>query len=274
MLSSFLYLFISGLLGGFIAGLVGIGGGVVYVLIIPIALHIIGVPLAEIPQYTIANSFFAILFASTSANYMLLKHKVFYGKEVLIVSVLAIVVSHLAIEYIVNTVWYSLEIFNFILIILLFYMLYSTLLTAKKVYITPLSGLNKWKLSITGAAGGFIAALSGMGGGIIIIPVLNSIMKVDIKKASSISSGVIMLTALTITIHNLFEKPICDFSFYNTGYIIFPIALSISFGVIFASPFGVQVGRKLSSTTISYIYASFLIIVIIKKIVELIKFSL
>jgi uncharacterized protein len=274
MLPSFLYLFISGLLGGFIAGLVGIGGGVVYVLIIPIALHFIGAPIAEIPQYTIANSFFAILFASASANFMLVKHKMFFAKEVLIVSILAIVVSHLAIEFIVNTIWYSIELFNVILIILLLYMLYSTLLTAKKVYVTPLSGLNKWKLSITGAAGGFIAALSGMGGGIIIIPVLNSIMKVDIKKASSISSGVIMLTAFTITLHNLFEKPIYDFRFYSAGYIVFPIALSLSLGVIFASPFGVQVGRKLSSTTISYIYASFLIIVILKKAIELIKFSL
>lgn len=273
MVSSFFYLFFSGLIGGFIAGLVGIGGGVVYIFIIPIALHFIGVPVSEIPQYTIANSFFAIFFASTSANYVLIRNKLFYQKEVFIISVFAISASLLTLRFIVNTPWYSIEVFNSIVVLLLLYMLYSTLMSAKKVYITPLDSLKKWKLSLVGASGGLVAALSGLGGGIVIIPVLNSLMKIDIKKASSISSGVIMVTACLITIFNLMETPRHDYHFYNIGYIIFPIALSISLGVVFASPFGVQVGRKLSSSTISYIYASFLIIVILKKIIELLKFA-
>src|SRR6478609_1452334 len=108
MLPTFLYLFISGLLGGFIAGLVGIGGGVVYVLIIPIALKLIGTPESEIPQYTIANSIFAIFFASASANYFLLKYKLFYKKVVIVISLSAIVISYFTVEYIVNTSWYSM----------------------------------------------------------------------------------------------------------------------------------------------------------------------
>ena len=271
MISSFFYLFIAGLLGGFIAGLVGIGGGVIYIFFIPFALHYVGVPASEIPQYTIANSFFAILFASSSANYVLYLKKSFFLKEVLLVSTLAIVVSLITLNFIVNTSWYSLEVFNSVIIVLLLYMLFSTLVSAKKVYLTPLDSLKKWRLSLVGAAGGFIAALSGLGGGIIIIPLLNSLMKVDIKKASSISSGVIMLSAFFITLFNLFEKPLNEFHFYNSGYIIFPISLALSLGVVLASPIGVKVSRTLSSASISYIYASFLGIVIIKKIAELLK---
>jgi uncharacterized membrane protein YfcA len=274
MLPTFFYLFLAGLAGGFIAGLVGIGGGVIYVLIIPLALHFLGVPVSEIPQYTIANSFFAILFASASANYFLVKHKLFYRKEVFIISTMAIFISYFAVEYIVNTSWYSIEIFNSILIVLLTYMLYSTLVSAKKVHFTPLTQLKKWKLGLVGAAGGFIASLSGMGGGIVIIPVLNSLMKVNIKVASSISSGVIMITAFTITLHNLLEKPIHNFHYYNSGYIIFPIAFALSLGVVISSPFGVKAARKLSSTSISYIYASFLGIVILKKLIELLILNL
>ena len=79
-----------------------------------------------------------------------------------------------------------------------------------------------------------------------------------------------MGTALMMTIYNLFEKPVHEFKAYNMGYIIFPIALTLSLGVVVASPFGVRIGRRLTSSTISYIYAGFLIIVIFKKIVELI----
>jgi uncharacterized protein len=269
MSHEFLYLFIAGLIGGFIAGLVGIGGGVVYVFIIPISLVYIGVPEREIVQYTIANSIFAIFFASASANYVLIRLKLFYRKEVLIISISAIVASLLTLYLIVNTPWYSLEVFNLIIVALLLYMLFTTLRSAKKVFVFPLDALKRWKLGLVGMAGGSISALSGLGGGIVIIPILNSFMKIDIRKASSISSGVIMVTALMMTVYNLFEKPGHDFKAYNLGYIIFPIALTLSLGVVLASPFGVKIGRKLSSSTISYIYAGFLIIVILKKITEL-----
>ncbi|MFL5730012.1 MAG: sulfite exporter TauE/SafE family protein [Cytophagaceae bacterium] len=262
-------MFLAGLIGGFIAGLVGIGGGVVYVFIIPISLSYIGVPKAEIVQYTIANSMFAILFASASANYVLIRLKLFYRKAVLIISLSAIVSSVLVLHFIVNTPWYSLRVFNIIIVVLLFYMLFTTLRSARKVFVFPLDSLKRWKLAIVGAAGGTIAALSGLGGGIVIIPILNSFMKIDMRKASSISSGVIMLTALTMTLYNLFEKPVHEFKAYNMGYIIFPIALTLSLGVVIASPFGVKISRKLSSSTISYIYAGFLILVILKKVAEL-----
>ncbi|HXA00507.1 MAG TPA: sulfite exporter TauE/SafE family protein [Cytophagaceae bacterium] len=270
MSHEFLYLFIAGLIGGFIAGLVGIGGGVVYVFIIPISLVYIGVPQNEIVQYTIANSIFAIFFASASANYMLIRLKLFYRKEVLIISLSAIISSLLTLYFIVNTTWYSLHLFNVTIVLLLLYMLFTTLRSAKKVFVFPLDSLKKWKLGMVGMAGGSIAALSGLGGGIVIIPILNSFMKIDIRKASSISSGVIMVTALVMTTYNLFENPVHEFKAYNMGYIIFPIALTISLGVVLASPFGVRIGRRLTSSTISYIYAGFLIIVIFKKIAELI----
>jgi uncharacterized protein len=271
MSHEFLYLFTAGILGGFIAGLIGIGGGVVYIFIIPVALRYMGVYDGEIAQYTIANSIFAILFASGSANYVLIRLKVFYKKEVIFISLLAILSSILALHFVVNTSWYSVKVFNSIIVLLLMYMLYTTLWSANKVFVFPLISIKKWKLSWLGMVSGLIAALSGLGGGIVIIPILNSLLKIDIRKASSISSGVIMLTALTMTIFNLFEEPLYKVSNYQVGYIIFPISLTLSLGVVLASPFGVKISRKLPSSTISYIYAVFLIIVILKKIIELMK---
>jgi uncharacterized membrane protein YfcA len=273
MSHEFLYLFIAGILGGFIAGLIGIGGGVVYVFIIPVALRYLGVNEDEIAQYTIANSIFAILFASGSANYVLIRLKVFYKKEVIFISLLAILSSLLTLHFVVNTSWYSIKAFNITIVLLLLYMLYTTLWSANKVFVYPLAAIKKWKLSLLGMSSGIIAALSGLGGGIIIIPVLNSFMKIDIRKASSISSGVIMITAFAMTIFNLSENPVHQVNSFHMGYIVFPVSLTLSLGVVLASPFGVKISRKLSSSTISYIYAAFLIIVILKKIIELIKFS-
>lgn len=273
-MESFFYLILAGIFGGFVAGLVGIGGGVVYVFIIPMALHYIGIPLLEIPQYTIANSIFAIFFASLTANYMNIRSGKFFYREVFAIGLLGVLASVLTLEYIVNTPWYSIYIFNFILIALLLYMLISTISTAKKVFTTRLKSLNTWKLGLVGIAGGSVSALSGLGGGVLIIPLLNSILKVDIRKAGSVSLGVISITSLFITFFNLFETPRVTFKYdYAMGYIIFPVAISLSLGVFIGSPIGVKVAGKLPSTKISYIYAGFLAIVIAKKVYELIQFS-
>lgn len=267
---SFFFLLLAGIIGGFMAGLVGIGGGIVYVFILPVTLHFMGVPEAEIAQYTIANSIFAIFFASSSANYTLIRMKNFYLRPVLIIGVFSMATSLLTLEFVVNTDWYNVKKFNIVVILFLLYMLIFTLLNARKNYNESLSDIKVWQLGIAGLGSGFVASVSGLGGGIVIIPILNSVLKADIKKASSVSSGVIMVTSLMMTIFNMFETPRFPFDHYNLGYIVFPVGLTLAAGVIFSSSYGVRTAAKLNPKTISYIYAFFLGLVIVKKIAELV----
>ena len=126
----YFFLFISGLIGGFLGGLLGIGGGIIYIVVIPVALSGIGVPRDEIVQYTIANSVFASFFSSLSANVILIKNQVFYVREVLIMGCIGIVASLLLLQYVVNTSWYSKDTFNLVIVVLLLYMLLKTILNA------------------------------------------------------------------------------------------------------------------------------------------------
>jgi len=128
------------------------------------------------------------------------------------------------------------------------------------------------RLGLAGLASGTVSALSGLGGGIIIIPILNSVFKMDIKKANSISLGAIGITSLTLTLSSMLETPQQPFDFYNVGYVIFPVVLALSLGVIIASPFGVKAGSLLSSRVISYLFSFFLGLVILRKIIELAAF--
>ena len=269
MLLTTVCLFIAGLIGGFLAGLVGIGGGLVYIFFIPFALRQTGIPDYEIPQYTIANSIFAILFASAAANYSMFKSQSLFVKEILIIGLTATLSSLIILHYIVNTHWYSMEVFNITIVLLLLYMVYMTVMSANRVMVLKDTEGRNWKMSLVGIASGSVAALSGLGGGIVVIPVLNALLKIDIKNACSISSGVIMISSFGMTLFNLVAKPLHDYHNHNVGYIVFPVALALSAGVVISSPMGVKASRKLSSQNISYIYATFLVIVMLKKILEL-----
>ena len=75
-------LLLTGLLGGFLAGLVGIGGGLIYIFALVPLLAELAVPLRLVPSLTVANSILAVFFASTAASITLIKSKDFYFKDV------------------------------------------------------------------------------------------------------------------------------------------------------------------------------------------------
>ena len=259
----------AGLVGGFMAGLLGIGGGVVFIAILPLVLRHVGVPEDQIVQYTIANSIFGTWFASLSASSNLIRHKEFHLKEVAWIGLGSSVFSLAVIRYIVNTPLYSKEAFNVIIIVLLLFVLIQTLRKARKILLSTPEIKSTPTLLVAGASGGTVSALSGLGGGTIIIPILHLVLKMDIKKAKSISLGVIFITTSILTANNLLENTILIESINHTGYIVWSVALPLSLGVMISSSLGVKVGRMISSKSISYIFATFILLVIIQKLADL-----
>ena len=267
----FFLLLVTGLVGGFLAGFLGIGGGIIYILVLPAILTSFNLPEEVIAQYTIANSIFGILFASLAGSVMQLIHKNFFKREAIIVSISSALTAVLVLHFIVNTAWYSRTIFNFVIIIVLIYLLISTLKRAKLENLPEHEISKSSYLGFAGIGSGALSALSGLGGGAIVVPVLNGKLKMNIQKAKSISLSMIFFTALLLTIANLLETPIHSYEKSSLGYVIFPVAIPLSLGVSLASPLGVKISSKLKPRIISYIFAIFLLIVIIFKVFTLIR---
>ena len=267
---NFVLLVLAGLAGGFLAGLLGIGGGIIYIIILPVALRSIGVPEQELVQYVIANSLFGTFAASLSGVVALWAKREIYLKDTILVALAAVTISLISLEFVVTTSFYSKELFNIVLIFILLFILLLTIGGAKRK-----PGYNEHAKSraafLTGGgfAGGLLASLTGLGGGVVIVPILNLGLRMDIRRAKSISLGVIVVSALCMTIFNSFKAPLLPFSYANTGYLIWPIAAFLSLGVVVGSPLGVRVGRDLPAYAISYIFSLFLFIVIGTKVWDL-----
>lgn len=264
-------LFLAGLAGGLISGLLGVGGGIIYILILPAALQHLGVPVELTAQFTIANSLLGTFFAATFSTINHIRNKEFYPKAILIVSVGAAIAGVLSLYFIVNTPFYSREVFNIVVIFILIAMLISTLLNAKKQLLFEERKVKiKRLMGITGIFAGTTAALTGLGGGIVIIPFLNQGLKIGVKRAKAISLGVITITSFIMVIYNMLQQPMHAIEIPHTGYIMFQLALPIIVGALLSAKFGVKLSRKMKPTTVSYMFAAFIILVIIKKLIELI----
>ena len=261
---------LSGTLGGVLAGLLGIGGGIVFLLILSFALADIGVPPEEFVQYQLANSILGVFFATLSANISLLKIKQFYTKEILTVATGSVLFSLLGLFFFVNTSWFTQDKFNIVIIALLIYMLFRIIKQVSKNSLeTERHAVSKQKYFLIGSAGGLVASLSGLGGGVVMVPILYSVFKLNYKVAKSISLGVIMITSFFMSVQNLLTTPTYYFEGFHVGYIIPQTSLFLSIGVFIGGPLGVLLGQKLSSRITTVIYSVFLLVFIIKKIIEL-----
>lgn len=267
MLENFL-LVLAGMTGGFIAGLTGIGTGFMMLAVIPLVLTHFGVPDSYVVSATIANSIFATMVSSFANMATTIKQKKFYWKETAWTALGAVVMSFIVFETVVKTDFYSRELFNVVIIFFMFIIIFQTF---KKLKLSNPEDeqVTRTKLLITGSTAGSAAALTGLGGGTLIIPLLNLWQKVDILKAKSISFGTIFAIALWLSINNLFFEPANTIP-HSKGLIVLPLILPLSVGVIIGSPLGVLLSHKISSRIVTILFLIIISLVAIQKIAELV----
>ena len=191
-----------GAVGGALAGLLGIGGGVVYVLILETVLPEMGVPVEELHRFVIANSLACVFFASLSANVEFIRQKIFPWKAVLTLGVPAAICAVLTLGFIVSQSFYSKEKYDVFIVVLLVFMVYKVFKSVGTAS-QNVTEVKQSNLSISGAIGGVVASLSGFGGGVVMVPLLNGVFKVGIKQAKVVSLGVISLMSFVLLCYNL-----------------------------------------------------------------------
>ena len=251
---------IAGLGGGILAGMLGIGGGVIYVLIYSQFIYrFTTVPISgeDLVQLLVANSAFALVFAGIAGSVKQYRLNNFHIRPILwigIPGILTAILTTLFIEY--NSVYSKKEfavLFTIVMIPVILRMLFQENFKNKGA-IKPSVGV----LVGTGLFSGLVTALAGLGGGFIIIPVLNGLLRIPIKRTISISLGVIALVAIGFSIFNL-AIPVFDHYHLKgaVGAVIFPMALPVVAGVLFGAPLGVQISHRLSHRTIRLIFVAF-----------------
>jgi uncharacterized membrane protein YfcA len=262
-------LFFFGGVGAFLSGFLGVGGGIIYVPVLDYFLYKLGYRNEELVRAILANSLFIIIFSGSISLYNQYKLKNIYPKLILFAAIPAAIGVVLTTWFITNGSWYSKVYFNYIfsamLILVLFKMIKSHRAEVfKRVKLLP------YHFSIAGFFTGIISALSGLGGGVILTPVLSDYFKLSIKKATSISNGVIPILAAAVGVFNLNQIPLNLVSDWQAGYIVFSLVIPmIALSPIFAK-MGVKLAHRIQSGYVKTVFLLFVTIVLIKNLYEII----
>ncbi|WP_338067771.1 sulfite exporter TauE/SafE family protein [Alteromonas sediminis] len=251
----------TGIAVGWLAGLLGIGGGLIVVpVLVWLFIEKLDIALSLAMPMAIATSLSTIVFtgfSSARAHYQLgnLDRSliIFCGSGVALGAVFgAIVASKMSGEVLSY-------IFAGLVLLVALYMLFGKIRHRDH---QPGSAL----LSAIGTGAGGLSALMGIGGGAILVPWL-SWFGVPIRKAIGCASACGLVVAIfgaagfIYTGLTLTTRP--DFS---VGYIYWPATISIAATSVMFAPMGAKFGQKLDTAKLKKIFAVFLILVSIRMI--------
>ncbi|MCK3657840.1 hypothetical protein A4G18_03720 [Pasteurellaceae bacterium Pebbles2] len=248
---------------GFLAGLFGIGGGLVIVPVLVYLLPMIGVPDAMLMSVALGTSFATIIITGASSAYNHYKSgniawsslKIFAPSVMIATYIASLFVSKLPKEY-------SSKIFACLVVYLAAKMLLSVKSKKGDKPLTTTSAI------VGGSLIGVASSGAGIGGGGFIVPFLNA-RGYEMKQAIGSSSFCGMLLALSGTASYINSGwSVADLPEWSLGYIYLPAVLGITLTSSFTTKLGVMVTNRLPVATLKRCFAVFLIFIAIRMLLH------
>jgi uncharacterized membrane protein YfcA len=259
-------LFGIGILAGILAGMFGVGGGIV---IVPALIWVYGYTGTGSP-YTvhaaIATSLFTIIFTSISSAVKHSSHgNVVYGAALIIgitsavsVFVFSKIAVHLPAELLKI-------LFSAVIVIAAVKFLIEKKTEPAENPDNRAAEYNKLYALITGMLTGIIAAFTGLGGGIFAVPLMHYLLKFDIKKAIGTSTLAVLITASAGVLGYVINQPgELGFPYYTLGLVDVYAALPVIAGSVPFAQAGVWINRKTRNAMLKKLFAVFILAVAAK----------
>ena len=256
----------------------------------------------ELSRAVIANALLVLIFTGTAVSWQQFKVGNFFLKEILWTASMGVTTAFCISWWIQSSDWYDKKTFDMVFTSLLFLTL-TRLFTSKKQENTTESNGNTMKSKenmteskenltkedpsvskpfltsklpflLIGSFTGALTAFSGLGGSIVMIPLFTEFVGLPMKKAHSISTGVVPLLALTISTFYCFGAPhLPKIPFSQVGYLNFGIVAPVIVGSMLTSPFGVRAAHNVKPVTQRLVFATIVGVVLCKMLFNFFNFQ-
>ncbi|NRA60612.1 MAG: sulfite exporter TauE/SafE family protein [Psychrobium sp.] len=258
----FTYCLLLGALVGFLAGLLGIGGGLIIVPVLIVLLPSVLNDSSLLMPVVLSTSLAAILLTSIST---LLAHQ---RSGNIPLSFLPPILGGIAIGALIGG--YFADVINSDHLKLFFgcFSLFMSLqmwLGAKKADNCPkaLPDYSKPSLTGVGAIVGTLSSLLGIGGGVMLVPFLTSVAKLDMRRAIGVSAagGFVVSAMGSIGYLSAGLNTTIALPSWSLGYIYLPALLGIISLSLLTAPFGVKMAKVLPVKVLKRFFAILLFVV-------------
>jgi len=230
-IAAVLILFATGLAAGFLGGFLGIGGGVI---VIPSLMYYLSGKISTENLFLAVSTFSicTVLVTAGSSAYRHIKAGNYYRESIFPLAAGALF-GPIPGNYICSLVndRSRIIIFTVILVVLSLRVIFQK---ENKSGDDP--SFNKYMMFLTGMFMGIVTAMTGIGGGAVLVPVLVVMLKFNIKKAVGVTSIIMIFNAISFLIGRAFIGGFKDVPLkYSVMILVF-----ISAGTLLTTGIGVK----------------------------------
>ncbi len=255
MTAEILMLLGAGLVGGFLAGLLGVGGGIVFAPVLLTYFGWIGVPDAALVPLTAGTSLLCTWLSSAASAWFQAKRESVDWKTAVIAGACSVVSVWVVKEYVTTADWYTPQVFSRVFAVVLLIVVVR-MVTGRDDDSRGRSIRYGW-LPAIGLGGGALSAAIGIGGGIVLVPAYNKLARLPLRLALGTSSATILVTAgagvlaYAFTVDTAFGSPQGTLGAVAVGH-----ALALGIPAVFAARWGVRLGQRASTQYLRWAFAA------------------
>ena len=287
ILFSFLILLLCGSIGGFLAGLLGVGGGMLFIPVIHEYLSSYSLSTDEIVKYTLGNSIALVFISGVSGTFRQIKMGTWDWKQSLQIGIPG-ALSSLAMSYaITHGDWYNKQRFQTVFLGFLLLSIGNMIFGKSKASKSNDTAANpqenqtqnhttatnetpsRWLPTLVGILAGTVVSLSGLGGGIIMVPLFRMLLKKPMHQATSLSLSIVPILSISSLFQYTISQPIHPINPLQTGYLLWIILIPMMAGVMFFSSFGQKTAPRVPVLWLRVIFAVLSSIILVKTLIEI-----
>lgn len=253
-----------GLVAGYVAGFVGVGGGIIMVPVLLELFRTWGVPDEVVVQAAMGTSLGVAVFSVSSGIVRHGRQKRIYWRLVPMLAPGSLIGGWLAARLAASLPGSYLQLGL------------AALMTLASVRMltdnSPGGGNHRhirwWQGSLVGLGVGLVAGLSGLAGGIVLVPALSILLGLPAGWLAGTSSAVIIFSSLAAAAGYLTGTPSVAPGTGFTGFVALPVVGLLALSAIPAAQLGAWTNRRVRGVVFRRIFAILMLLVVVRLLLS------
>lgn len=266
-LGTVLLLCIAGLGAGLLAGLVGVGGGVIFTPVLFAVYGFLDVPSEVRPALTVGTGLFCTGLAAGMSALHHHRRGAVVRKMALGVGLASAVAVGLVSRFVVTRPWYDEALFQLlfatVLLVVVVRMIYGPSPSSLSEDRLDEETASPWRRWIgTGTAAGAVAATVGVGGGVVLVPAYSRLLRLPFHRAVGTSSAtIVIISTLSVVAYAVLGSGVAGRPPLALGYVDVGTGVLLAGPAVLGAQGGVALAHRVNTTVLRWSFALLAVLV-------------
>lgn len=254
----------AGLAGGFVAGVIGVGGGIIFAPVLFFYFRAIDVAPELVTPLTLGSSLLCTFIAAASSTYSQHVKGFVAWTTAGVTGIFSAVAVFLMIRYVTTAAWYDEAVFQVVFGVLLLIVVVRMLRGGSGTSTSDPAAARpaRWPfLAGIGTAAGIVSPAAGIGGGIVMVPTYHHLLGMDLKASFATSSATIVCISLAGIVNYALFGWTVETPSTSLGYVDFGRGLLLALPAVLGARWGVHTSHAIDTRLLRWGFAALAVVV-------------